>query len=44
MIVQRAADGNSGFSLKSKELIVLASTSPIFELARVLVRFDHIAR
>jgi hypothetical protein len=32
-----------GFSLKSKERIVLASALPIFELARVLVRFDHIA-
>jgi hypothetical protein len=32
-----------GFSLKSKERIVLASALPIFELARVLVRFDHLA-
>src|SRR5438128_446722 len=31
-----------GFSLKSKELIVLASALPIFELARVIVRLDHV--
>jgi hypothetical protein len=30
--------------VNSKELIALASDSPLFELARVLVRFDHVAR
>jgi hypothetical protein len=33
-----------GFSLKSKEFIVLASALAIFELTRVLVRLDHVAR
>jgi hypothetical protein len=30
--------------MNSKELIALASDSPRFEIARVLVRFDHVAR
>jgi len=29
--------------MNSKELIALASDSPLFELARLLMRFDHIA-
>ena len=44
MIVQRAADGNSGFLLNSKgNLSCWTSASPRFELASVLVRFDHVA-
>jgi hypothetical protein len=29
--------------VNSKELIALASDSPLFEIARVLVRLDHVA-
>jgi len=30
--------------MNSKELIALASDSPLFELACVLVHFDHVTR
>jgi hypothetical protein len=33
-----------GFFVKSKQLVALASGSPLFEIALVVVRLDHVAR
>ena len=44
MIFQWAGDDEPEFScMKSKALIALATGSPLFELALVLVRLNHVA-
>jgi hypothetical protein len=44
MIVQRGCGWQARVFMNSKELIAPVSISPLFEIALVLVRFDHVAR
>jgi hypothetical protein len=45
MIVQRGlGTASPGLSRNQKRFYGLVSDSPLFEIARVLVRFDHVAR
>jgi hypothetical protein len=44
MIVQRGCGWQAWVFMNSKELIAPVSISPLFEIARVLVRFNHVAR
>jgi hypothetical protein len=44
MIVQRGCGWQAWVFMNSKELIAPVSISPLFEIALVLVRFDHVAR
>jgi hypothetical protein len=43
MIVQRGCGWQAWVFMNSKELIAPVSISPLFEIAHVLVRLDHIA-